>query len=163
MAEIKNLKSLMTKLDARVASAIKTQGVSVVVGYTAAYAVYVHEMIPGQPRPPMSDAQRRAMFAKIRENERRGHVPWGKGQPKFLEQPARQMSNDGTFALMIHQALQRGRTVAQALLACGLRLQRESMKLCPIDTGNLRASAFTRLEVGGNPGSKMRSESGGEE
>ena len=42
----------------------------------------------------------------------------------------------------------RGHVLAQALLAAGLRLQRESQMLVPIDTGNLRASAFTRLEQG---------------
>jgi hypothetical protein len=32
------------------------------------------------------------------------------------------------------------------LLLGGLFLQRESMKLCPVEFGNLRASAFTRKE-----------------
>lgn len=36
--------------------------------------------------------------------------------------------------------------MAQALLLAGLRLQRESQLLCPVLTGNLRNSAFTRVE-----------------
>ena len=40
------------------------------------------------------------------------------------------------------------RTPAQALLAAGLRLQRESQARVPVDSGNLKASAYTRLEFG---------------
>ncbi len=36
--------------------------------------------------------------------------------------------------------------MSQGLLVAGLRLQREAMQLCPVDTGALRASAFTRLD-----------------
>lgn len=34
---------------------------------------------------------------------------------------------------------------ARGLLKAGLLLQRESQKLCPVDTGALRASAYTKL------------------
>ena len=47
---------------------------------------------------------------------------------------------------MIKDALAHGQTTAQALLQAGLRLQRESQLLVPVDTGALKASAFTRLE-----------------
>ena len=36
--------------------------------------------------------------------------------------------------------------MGQAMLKAGLFLQAASQRLCPVDTGNLRASAFTRLE-----------------
>jgi hypothetical protein len=117
---------------------------SVIVGFTAAYAIYVHEMIIGKPNPPKHDAQRRAMFASIRERESRGHVSWAVGQPKFLEQPFKELRK--VFSTMIVEALKAGKTMAMALTLAGLRLQRESQLLCPVDTGALKASAFTRLE-----------------
>jgi hypothetical protein len=107
---------------------------SVSVGYTAAYAVYVHENIEmkwkGLPRPKPKHG-----------------VYWGPhGQAKFLEQPARELTNDGTLKDLIKQALKDGGDLVQALYVAGLRIQRESMKLVPVDTGNLRRSAFTRKD-----------------
>ncbi len=52
---------------------------------------------------------------------------------------------------MIKRGLRAGWGMARSLLTAGLRLQREAMLLCPVDTGALRASAFTRLE-GQGPG-----------
>lgn len=91
---------------------------SVIVGYTQAYAVYVHE------------------------NTEANH-PNG-GQAKFLEQPARELKKE--FGKIIRQAVGKGYTVVQALLLCGLRLQKESQQLVPVDTGALKASAFTKQE-----------------
>lgn len=65
------------------------------------------------------------------------------GQAKFLEQPARE--TDGRIT---REALQRGKTLAQALLLEGLNLQRRSQKLVPVDTSTLKNSAFTRIEQG---------------
>lgn len=100
------------------AAAAATENVSAVVGYTAAYAIYVHENL----------------LAKHAHGK----------QAKFLEQPARELA--GELALLISESRRKGKTMGQALLIAGLRLQRESMMLVPIDTGNLRGSAFTRLE-----------------
>jgi hypothetical protein len=47
---------------------------------------------------------------------------------------------------IVASAVKSGKTVAQALLLGGLFLQRKSQEIVPVDTGNLRASAFTRLE-----------------
>ena len=69
-------------------------------------------------------------------------------QAKFLEQPARELSSNGTLANIVRQAKLDGRTMSQALLLAGLRLQRDSQALCPVLTGNLRSSAFTRLNEG---------------
>jgi hypothetical protein len=41
-----------------------------------------------------------------------------------------------------------GKPLGLSLLKGGLLLQRLSMKVVPIDTGALRASAFTRLDDG---------------
>jgi hypothetical protein len=90
---------------------------TVVVGYTANYAVYVHE------RP-----------AK--------HAP-GK-QMKFLEQPARELSPK--MGGMLAESMSRGVTLLKSLYLVGLRLQRNSQQLVPVDTGNLRGGAFTARE-----------------
>jgi hypothetical protein len=90
---------------------------TVVVGYVANYAVFVHE--------------RQAK-----------HAP-GK-QWKFLEQPARELQS--TIGEIVATTVAKGGKVIQGLLLAGLRLQRESQQLVPIDTGNLRGSAFTCKE-----------------
>lgn len=108
--------------------------VSVIVGYTAAYAVHVHENIEmrwrGLPRHKPS----------------KGNYwdPPGRGQAKFLEQPARELKKE--FSRIITTACSKGVKLQQALFMAGLRLQRESQLLVPVDTGNLKASAFTRKE-----------------
>lgn len=89
---------------------------AVYVGYTANYALYVHENTQANFRT---------------------------GQAKFLEQPFRTMQKE--LYSMIVTAVRKGVALSQALVLAGLRLQRESQLLCPVRTGNLRGSAFTRL------------------
>lgn len=91
--------------------------ISVVVGYTAAYAIYVHENLEA--------------YHKV-------------GQAKYLEQPARELSPG--LGRMVRDNVIQGKTLAQALLIAGLRLQRESQQLVPVDTGLLKNSAYTVLE-----------------
>lgn len=122
MAKIEKLQQVVAALQARAAKAMKASDVSVVVGFTAAYAVYVHENL---------DA----------------HHPVG--QAKFLEEPVRRLGGKGgELSQMIGEDLKKQRTMGQALLRAGLRIQREAQILCPVDAGALRASAFTRLEKG---------------
>lgn len=134
MANIKNLEKLVEKLRQRAAAASKDKDPSVVVGYTAAYALYVHEneeaKNEGKPRPSGLG------------------VYWGPSLhgPKFLEAPARELGPE--LGEIAREALRQGKTLAQALLLAGLRLQRESMQRVPVEYGNLRASAFTRIEKG---------------
>ena len=90
---------------------------SVAVGYTAAYALWVHE-------------NRGANF-KV-------------GRAGFLLDVAREMGHE--LGKIVTDGLKRRLKLAQALLLAGLRLQRESQLNCPVDTGALRASAFTRAE-----------------
>ena len=131
MAKVEGLTALLRDFSVRKAMA-KEADTSVSVGYTAAYALWVHEAVgmltQGAPRP-----------------KGRGFYwdPQGQAQAKFLEQPARELSP--VLADITRNALQRGAKMPQALLMAGLRLQRESQLLCPVDTGNLKASAFTRL------------------
>jgi len=97
----------------------KAESSSVAVGYTANYAIYVHEMV-------------NAVF------QRPG------AQAKFLEKPARELKN--RLVKQIEKDLEKGIPMDQALFRAGLVLQRASQDIVPVDTGNLRASAFTRIE-----------------
>lgn len=117
MPAITNIKRLKTKLERLQDKYVGSETPSVVVGYTANYAIYVHE------RPAR-------------------HAP-GK-QMKFLEQPARQLS--GELGNIITTAIEGGSKLLPALYLAGLRLQRDSQEIVPIDTGNLKGSAFTAKE-----------------
>lgn len=89
---------------------------SVQVGFTVNYAIYVHENLKA--------------FHPV-------------GQAKFLETAARE--NETKINKIIASALKKGASLDEALLLGGLYLQREAQKLCPVDTGALKASAFTRI------------------
>ena len=126
MADIGRIKAVMdaqkviAKLRAQAAKATKAARASVIVGYTASYAIYVHERLDLQHKPGKT--------------------------AKFLTGPAKALSEQGILQEIIVAAFKLGRTMAQCLLLAGLRIQRESMMVVPVDTGALRASAFTKLE-----------------
>lgn len=63
---------------------------------------------------------------------------------KFLERPARK--NRKEMAKILVKNARAGKPLIKAMLVAGLFLQRESQKEVPVRTGNLRASAFTRIE-----------------
>lgn len=87
---------------------------SVTVGFTQNYGLYVHE-----------------------DMDARHEV----GQAKFLEQPARKLEK--TLGDLTAKAVANGATIEEGLIIAGLRLQREAQELTPVDTGALKASAFT--------------------
>ncbi len=87
------------------------------VGYEAEYAIFVHENL-------------------------QAHHPVG--QAKFLEEPARVATPH--MQAILTNALRAGATIDEAMYAAGLFLQGESQRLCPVDTGFLRNSAFTLVE-----------------
>ena len=132
---LKNMQRLLRQKKAQYGG--DTRSNSVIVGYTAAYALHVHENAQMQ-------ANREARGVKKRQ--------W-----KFLEKPARELNNSGELKTVINKAIAGGSSIEDALLLAGLRIQRESQKLVPIDTGNLRASAFTRKESTNNVSSTRRS------
>ncbi len=111
----------VNEIAAAIASKAKEVGtnprVSVIVGYTQRYAIYVHENL--EARHPV-------------------------GQAKYLEGPFRRLAKD--LSRQITVTVKKGATLLQAILIAGLRLQRESQKLVPVDTGALKNSAFTRSE-----------------
>lgn len=163
--EFRGAEALVAKLRSRAAKYVGQDGYSrpvVEVGYTAAYALWVHEnmeiwppgmRLKGLPRGGgfYRDAQGivrypiRAETTGVVGFKAHGFYwdPQGTARPKFLEQPAREKRDE--IARMILDGMKNGMTMAQALLRAGLYLQRESQMLVPVDTGNLKASAFTRL------------------
>ena len=106
--------------------AVAAQGdrdASAVVGYRGvAYAVYVHENMEAR------------------------HDPGQKA--KYLEDPARELNDSGELGRLVTGTMRGGGTLAQGLLVAALRIQRESQQVVPVDTGNLRGSAFTEVENG---------------
>src|SRR6516164_398379 len=135
--EIKNLSSLINKLNMLQAKYSQASKGSVVVGYTAQYAIYVHENmnpvnLPGalpvhktganvKNLGRLTKAQAEAGGAKKRASGL-GYY-WGPSfyGPKFLEGPARALANDGTLTRIVTTAVKAGATVLQALLLAGQR------------------------------------------
>lgn len=105
----------------------------VVVGYRAPYALAVHENIEmaGQGLP-----------------RRSGHGlywdPQGKAQAKFLEQPAREYKR--AIAEHIRRVTKQSKSLRQGLLSGGRILMIASQELVPVDTGELKASAYYGVE-----------------
>ena len=112
----KLIKQLRESIDKKIRDGDRVRGT---VGYTIHYAVPVHENL--------------AIFHP-------------NGQAKFLEQPFRELLNNGTFKVIMREEMKKGRTLAQAIMMACLRLQRESQKLVPVDTGALRNSAVSKVE-----------------
>lgn len=148
MAKVEGLNKVVDALRKRAAKAKKDERASVIVGYTAAYALWVHESVgmklKGQPRGAWK--LRYSRDKGWRQTSKRGFYwdPQGQAQAKFLEGPARELAPE--LGRIVAQALLKGLTMSEALLIAGLRLQRESQLLVPVETGALKASAFTRLE-----------------
>lgn len=115
--QVVGVKSLLQKLNKIAREAADSSRKDVAVGYTANYALYVHE--------------------NLEANHPNG------GQAKYLEEPMRTLAPE--LRRIIRETYQRSGNMQKAMLAAGLRLQRESQKLVPVDTGNLKASAYTRL------------------
>ncbi len=132
--DIKGVGSLLQKLKRRIRVSKRKDDVAVIVGYTAAYALFVHESIEmklkGQKRPKPSKGKY--------------WDPQNRAQAKFLEQPARE--NQKQYADIIKTAAKATKSLEKGLLLAGLRLQADSQRLVPVDTGNLKGSAFARKE-----------------
>lgn len=157
MAKIENIKAVYKRLE-KMEKRVTKPRVSVVVGYNANYALSVHERIEmkwkGLPRGAgfSRDSQGRVIVSrKVTETGTVGGGgkgfywdPQGRAQAKFLEQPARELRRE--LSAIIETAVKNGATLEHALFMAGLRLQRESQRLVPVDTGNLKASAFTEKE-----------------
>ena len=134
MARIEGLKKLVAALRDRAAKAMKDDHASVMVGFSAKYAIFVHENT--QPKTLGLNVPRRSGLG----------VYWGPAHygPKFLERPARELAP--TLGKIAGAVKKKGGTLAQGLVAAGMRLERDSKENVPVEYGNLRASGFTELE-----------------
>ena len=134
--KVEGVDKILQQIGERVKKTAQDLNAVVAVGYSTAYALYVHENIEMKWR------------GLPRRYPAKG-VYWGpKGQAKFLEQPFRELNRSGVLGGIVRKALFRGATMSQALVLAGLRIQRDSQKLVPIDTGTLKNSAFTVVESG---------------
>lgn len=128
--------------------------VAVVVGYNAKYALALHENVEmkwrGLPRDrSVRKDKDKALTVVTGYSPAKGKhgVFWGPtGQAKFLEQPARELGPE--LGRMITTAVKNGAKLLQALVMAGMRLQRESQKIVPVEFGNLKGSAFTEEDTG---------------
>ncbi len=154
ITKIENIDKLIAKLEDRRRKSLHGDFGSVVVGFNAKYAVLVHEMIPktlgkGIPRTGK----------RPDGSERTGKWwdPQGRGRPKYLEEPARELNNSGELSRVIVEAYKggtdaegnriAGATLLNAVVVGALRIQREAQELVPADLGNLKGSAFTEKEL----------------
>lgn len=107
------LKSVLTEIHKRRAKAMLDSEAVTTVGYSADYAVPVHERT--DLRHPV-------------------------GQAKFLEQPIR--TEEKPMADIIHSRLLARESLKNAQLAAAKHLMKVSLQLVPVDTGALRDSWF---------------------
>lgn len=122
--EITGFKTLLKMFDHITEQYYKVKDTAV-VGYSAPYAVYVHEGIAWQG------------------SEARKYTTEGTG-PKYLEKPARDSGVQKRIALATFQALSNGNTLQVALTFGGKVLLEASQKICPMETGTLRESGYVR-------------------
>lgn len=116
MAEVLNLKKLQQTLKKMRDKVQAERGASVTVGFTMNYAVHVHENMTANHNV---------------------------GQAKYLEQPARQLSNSGKLGEIVHHSYKASGSLRTGLFKAGIELQGEAQRLTPVDTSALKSSAFT--------------------
>jgi len=116
MAKLERAENVTRLLRQLYAKAARHRYVSVVVGYTQNYALWVHE------------------------TDRNYRV----GGWKYLQRAATALRT--TLPAIVRQAMRSKAGLEQGLLLAGLRLQRDSQTNTPVDTSALKASAFTALE-----------------
>lgn len=119
MSKVKGLEQAMKNLNEKIRKAAKDADVELVVGYNAPYALIVHE-----------DED----------------MPHQNGQAKFLQQPA--VENAKTYGQIVVENRKAGKTMRQSIIAAGTQLKLDSQELVPVDTGELKGSAYIRVDVG---------------
>src|SRR3954462_1941609 len=102
MAAIEGLSKLLNRLSKMHAEGIKALHTSVIVGYTAKYALPLHERVAmkwrGLPRDRSVRLHKSGKFVVYGYKTPKKHPPglfWGPtGQAKFLEEPARTLQTE---------------------------------------------------------------------
>ncbi len=140
MVEIVGLSKLLSNLQ-KTKESPQYANCSVAVGYTAFYALYVHENREIWP-PGMR------LLGKARPGNRGEYWdPQPGARPQFLLEATRE--GEETMKSLVTDSAHRGLPLVQCLYIAGLWLQRTSQQRVPVDTGNLKASAFTKIEEQG--------------
>lgn len=140
--KIENLSSLHKKFKQKKTALVGTsKKKSVVTGYKAAYALAIHEnMTLYPPGMRLAGQPRRKPF------KGRYWDPQGRAQPKFLEQPARELSNNGSLRRIVVHEITHGVPLDEAMKEAAEQIRTASMKMVPVMAGNLKNSAFTEIE-----------------
>lgn len=140
MAKVEGVAKLKSTLEQLVRRSRRIDSGNVIVGFNANYALFVHENVEMKWRGQKRKGKRPD------GSERKGRYwdPQGRGQSKFLEQPAREMRPE--IAAVIAANARRGVGLIVAMVLAGQKLQAASQKLVPVDLGNLKGSAFTEIE-----------------
>lgn len=105
-------------LRAKLTSMVK-KGAKLAIGYSADYAVMVHEDLEVHHKPP--------------------------GQAKFLSEPINLLRRD--LQIFIRDELKMGKPLQKVLEDAGNKLLEFSKRLVPVDTGNLKNSGYVKVET----------------
>lgn len=116
-AKLTGAPELKAVLRRRYAQAKDDAGRSVAIGYSAPYAMAVHENL---------------------------EVHHDNGQAKFIEKPVREMRSE--LQKQIDTDIKAGVKPKVAFMKAGRKLLAASQKLVPVDTGKLKASGFVILQ-----------------
>ena len=162
--KIDGVQAVQKKLDWLQLQSRRHNNVGVIVGYSASYALYVHENqemkwkgLPRDPRKwhyhPDTGKQithRKKKSVRDRKINPKGRYwdPQGRGQNKFLETPFRVLRGtliNNVYTITKSLGIARGNGLDKGLYTTGLLLQRVSQELVPVNFALLKASAFTRL------------------
>jgi type IV secretory pathway ATPase VirB11/archaellum biosynthesis ATPase len=114
--ELLGVPELLVKLGAITKKVAAQASADVVVGYSAPYAIYVHENLGAR------------------------HTT---GRAKFLETAARRLARP--LGNMIGGQVKAGVPIDTAMLSGAIRIKVASQALCPVRTGYLRASAYVEV------------------
>ena len=140
MARVQNAKRVQAKLLKLAAKAQKDDRISVIVGYNAEYAVFVHE----NKEMKWKGLKRTGKNPKGFQRKGRYWDPQGRGQSQFLIQPFREKERE--LAKVVEAGYRKTGSLILGLFLAGSHLQKLSEKLVPVDSGNLKTSAFTEIE-----------------
>jgi len=140
-------KRLASKFNRMVGKARKSDKLSALVGYGAKYALYVHENnINVKYNMKLKGKKRTGKRPDGTKRQGRYWDPQGRGQNQFLVAPFRQ--HRALWRKIIAKAYQKTGDLRTGLLLAAHSLQKKSQELVPVDSGNLKGSAYTKMERG---------------
>lgn len=131
---------MQRKLTALAKKAGKQHRDSVIVGYTAKYALFIHE----NKQMKWEGLKRTGKRPDGSPRKGRYWDPQGRGQSQFLIQPFREKRK--VLSTIIEKTFKATNSLTQGLVLAGLALLSLSQQLVPVDLGNLKGSAFTKVE-----------------